>query len=100
MGPQAALLPDGRLHLHHGPIDLVIMAEAQSEAATRTAFRAARDRFATVLDELVPELPLLRAPLGALPAGSDRAADAPRLRDRGAGRFRHPHGRRRRLRRG
>ena len=69
MGPQAALLPDGRLHLHHGPIDLVIMAEAQSEAATRTAFRAARDRFATVLDELVPELPLLRAPLGALPVG-------------------------------
>jgi len=69
MGPQAALLPDGRLHLHHGPIDLVIMAEAQGEAATRTAFRAARDRFATVLDELVPELPLLRAPLGALPVG-------------------------------
>jgi ApbE superfamily uncharacterized protein (UPF0280 family) len=69
MGPQAALLPDGRLHLHHGPIDLVIMAEAGSEAATRTAFRAACDRFATVLDELVPELPLLRAPLGALPVG-------------------------------
>jgi ApbE superfamily uncharacterized protein (UPF0280 family) len=69
MGPQAALLPDGRLHLHHGPIDLVIMAEAQSEAATRTAFRAARHRFASVLDELVPELPLLRAPLGALPVG-------------------------------
>jgi ApbE superfamily uncharacterized protein (UPF0280 family) len=69
MGPQAALLHDGRLHLHHGPIDLVIMAEAQREAATRTAFRAARDRFASVLDELVPELPLLRAPLGAAPQG-------------------------------
>ncbi|MEE4345380.1 MAG: UPF0280 family protein, partial [Paracoccaceae bacterium] len=69
MGPQAALLPDGRLHLHHGPIDLVIMAEEGSEEARRRAYRAARDRFATVLDELVPELPLLRAPLGALPQG-------------------------------
>ena len=69
MGPQAALLPDGRLHLNHGPIDLVIMAEEQSEEARRRAYRAARDRFATVLDELVPELPLLRAPLGALPQG-------------------------------
>jgi ApbE superfamily uncharacterized protein (UPF0280 family) len=69
MGPQAALLPDGRLHLHHGPIDLVIMAEAGSEAAVRPAFRAARDRFASVLEELVPELPLLRAPLGAAPQG-------------------------------
>lgn len=68
MGPQAALLPDGRLHLHHGPIDLVIMAEGQGEA-TRTAYRAARDRFATVLAELVPELPLLRSPLGAAPQG-------------------------------
>ena len=69
MGPQAALLPDGRLHLHHGPIDLVIMAEEQSEEARRTAFRAARDRFASVLNELVPELPLLRAPLGKAPRG-------------------------------
>jgi ApbE superfamily uncharacterized protein (UPF0280 family) len=69
MGPQTALLPDGRLHLHHGPIDLVIMAEEHSEEATRTAYRAARDRFATVLEELVPELPLLRAPLGTAPEG-------------------------------
>jgi uncharacterized protein len=68
MGPQAALLPDGRLHLHHGPIDLVIMAEGPGDAI-RTAFRAARDRFATVLEELVPELPLLRAPLSAAPQG-------------------------------
>jgi ApbE superfamily uncharacterized protein (UPF0280 family) len=69
MGPQAALLPDGRLHLHHGPIDLMIMAEERSEEATRVAFRAARDRFNTVLAELVPELALLRAPLGAAPQG-------------------------------
>lgn len=70
MAAQASLLPDGRLHLHHGPIDLVIMAEAQSEEARKIAYRAARDRFATVLDELVVELPLLRAPLGAAPQGS------------------------------
>lgn len=69
MGPQAALLPDGRLHLHHGPIDLVIMAEEQSEEVTRTAYRAARDRFLTVLEEIVPELSLLRKPLGDVPSG-------------------------------
>jgi uncharacterized protein len=69
MGPQAALLPDGRLHLHHGPIDLVIMAEEGSEEATRIAFRAARDRFLTVLEEIVPELSMLRKPLGDVPCG-------------------------------
>lgn len=73
MGPQAALLPDGRLHLHHGPIDLVIMAEEHSEEATRTAYRtayrAARDRFRTILEEIVPELSMLRKPLGNVPSG-------------------------------
>ena len=68
MGPVAALLPDGRLHLQHGPIDLGIGVEAQDDAR-RAAYRAARDRFATILAELVPELPLLRAPLGAAPQG-------------------------------
>ena len=68
MGPQAALLPGGRLHLHHGPIDLVIMAEGQGEA-TRIAYRAARARFLTVLEEIVPELSLLRKPLGNVPCG-------------------------------
>jgi uncharacterized protein len=68
MGPVAALLADGRLHLQHGPIDLVIGVEAQDDARSK-AYRAARDRFATVLDELVPELPVLRAPLGGVPQG-------------------------------
>ena len=27
---QSRLLPDGRLHLHHGPIDLIIDAEGRS----------------------------------------------------------------------
>lgn len=57
MGPTAALLPDGkRLHLHHGPIDLIIGADGDQDAA----FAAATARFATVLTELVDELPVLR----------------------------------------
>jgi uncharacterized protein len=53
----ARRLSDGRLHLQHGPIDLVILgSEAEYGRASR--------RFATVLDELVAELPLLRTPVG------------------------------------
>lgn len=69
MAPQASLLPNSRLHLHHGPIDLMIMVEERSEEARQIAYRAARDRFASVLEELVAELPLLRQPLGATPQG-------------------------------
>lgn len=55
-----ALLPGGRLHLQHGPIDIV--AEAIGEpAALRAAHARAAARFATVLEELVAELPALRA---------------------------------------
>ena len=58
---QAALLPDGRrLHLHHGPIDLIIEAEGPERDA---CYRAASRRFATILEELVAELPALRRPL-------------------------------------
>ena len=59
-----ALLPDGRrLHLQHGPIDIV--AEAFGGAAeVDAAYRQAGARFATILDELVAELPLLRCSLG------------------------------------
>lgn len=61
-GPQVALLPDGRrLHLQHGPIDLVIEAFGERDEIG-TAYRQARDRFQTVLTELVGELPALRAP--------------------------------------
>ncbi|MFC4667258.1 UPF0280 family protein [Seohaeicola nanhaiensis] len=69
MSHQAAMLPDGRrLHLHHGPIDLVIGAEGAGRAA---ALRAAETRFASVMDELVAELPLLRSPAdpGRRPTG-------------------------------
>lgn len=60
MGPIARLLPCGtRLHLQHGPIDLIIGADGQRGRA----FDAAQARFATVLAELVDELPALRTPL-------------------------------------
>ena len=60
MGPVANLLNNGtRLHLQHGPIDLIIGADGQR---TR-AFEAAAQRFATILEELVAELPALRAPM-------------------------------------
>lgn len=65
-GPEAALLPGGRLHLQHGPIDLVIGADGPGQAE---AFRAARARFGDILQGLVDELPRLRAPAGPPPMG-------------------------------
>ncbi|MEO8241989.1 MAG: UPF0280 family protein [bacterium] len=65
-GPVARLLPDGeRLHLQHGPIDLIIGADGDRD----TACRAAWQRFRTILDELVAELPLLRREVGEVPLG-------------------------------
>jgi ApbE superfamily uncharacterized protein (UPF0280 family) len=58
----AARLPDGRLHLQDGPIDLVIHAEGPRVADALA--RAAR-RFVGLLDELCGELAALRAPSGA-----------------------------------
>jgi ApbE superfamily uncharacterized protein (UPF0280 family) len=57
---QITFLPDGRrLHLHDGPIDLIVEAFG---AATeiKLAYRAAAERFVTVLDELCGELQFLR----------------------------------------
>ncbi|MQX36783.1 UPF0280 family protein [Roseospira navarrensis] len=57
------LLPDGRrLHLQHGPIDLIVTAEGDPEAV-RAAYGRAVARFETLLDELVSEVPGLRTPL-------------------------------------
>ena len=59
-----AMLPDGRrLHLQHGPIDIVAEAFGD-EAEVRAAYRQAGACFATILDGLVAELALLRRPLG------------------------------------
>ena len=52
-GALASILPDGRLHLHHGPIDLIISAEGPGR---RDAFRLAHDYFGTVLEGLTKEL--------------------------------------------
>src|SRR2546422_1036856 len=58
--PQISLLPDGRrLHMHDGPIDLIVEAFG-AVCAIRAAYNAAAVRFPTVLDELCSELCLLR----------------------------------------
>jgi uncharacterized protein len=57
---QSRHLADGRLHLQHGPIDLIIKAWGDSDAVTAGYCRATR-RFGSVLEELVAELPLLRS---------------------------------------
>jgi ApbE superfamily uncharacterized protein (UPF0280 family) len=61
-GPQISWLPDGRrLHMNHGPIDLIVEAFG-AEVERRAAYRQAVARFRTILDELVAELPELRRP--------------------------------------
>ena len=65
-GAQAAMLPDGRLHLQHGPIDLILGADGPGRTA---ALALAARRFESVLDELVAELPRLRRPDGPAPRG-------------------------------
>jgi ApbE superfamily uncharacterized protein (UPF0280 family) len=59
---QIGLLADGRrLHLHDGPIDLIVEAFGAA-AEINVAYRAAAERFVTVLDELCSELSFLRQP--------------------------------------
>ncbi len=82
-GPVAAMTTDGsRLHLQHGPIDLIIEGWGSPEEVA-AAYRRAWERFQPLLDELVAELPLLRRPLDPAlgdPSGSvaRRMADAVR----------------------
>jgi len=62
-GAQRAVLPDGRLHFQHGPIDLLLGLDgevAEVEAAGHQAWQA----FVPLLAELVTELPVLRRALG------------------------------------
>jgi ApbE superfamily uncharacterized protein (UPF0280 family) len=57
------MLPDGRrLHLQHGPIDLVVEANGHRDEVA-AAYRHATARFQTVLPELVGELQQLRRPV-------------------------------------
>lgn len=83
--PTARRLPGNRLHLAHGPIDLVIEAMGPQPAVER-AYAAATRRFDGLLDSLVAVLPKLRQPVGdadGLPPTAERmhAATAP-LADR------------------
>ena len=66
-GPQISWLPDGRrLHMNHGPIDLIV--EAWGEAGeVRLAYGQAAARFETILTELVGELGVLRSPVSIIP---------------------------------
>lgn len=64
-GPQFALLPDGRrLHLNHGPIDLVVEAFG-APAEIERAYRRAAEAFPAILPGLVEEIGTLRKPVGA-----------------------------------
>ena len=64
MTASCTVLPDGRRHYRHGPIDVVLAADGD-DAAVTAAHAASWARFATVLGELVAELPLLKAPVDA-----------------------------------
>ena len=58
------LLSDGRWHFQHGPMDLILQAEGVRDAVAQ-AHERAWQRFEGLLQELVNELPGLRAPVGA-----------------------------------
>ena len=60
MGPVVKWLPDRtRLHLQHGPSDLIVYAEGARDCA----YEAAVERFQTVIKELSNELDALRLPV-------------------------------------
>ena len=66
-GPRISWLPDGRrLHMNHGPIDLIVEAWGD-EDEVRAAYDQAAGRFQTVLGELVAELGELRRASSVVP---------------------------------
>jgi ApbE superfamily uncharacterized protein (UPF0280 family) len=62
--PQVRALSGGRLHLSHGPIDVVLRAWGDADAVA-TAYRTVASRFGEILPELCSELPRLKAQIGA-----------------------------------
>jgi uncharacterized protein len=65
-GPVVQALKGERLHLSHGPIDVVLRAWG-SDAAVRAAYAAVGARFPQVLPELCDELSALRTPMREAP---------------------------------
>lgn len=60
---QIRMLPDGRrLHIHDGPIDVIVEAFGEAREINR-AYGAAAARFVTMLDELCSELWFCVSPL-------------------------------------
>ena len=56
---------DGRWHFQHGPIDIILQVDGDATAC-HDAVQRTWQRFATILPELVSELPLLRQPVTEL----------------------------------
>jgi ApbE superfamily uncharacterized protein (UPF0280 family) len=74
MVAQRSLLADGRLHLNHGPIDLIIEAFGPAREIAR-AYDQAWARFPDILPTLTSELTFLRRPVqGARPRFSGPVA--------------------------
>ena len=73
MTATARLITGNRLHLQHGPIDLIIGADGVAAAIER-AYRAAWAAFPSILPALVAQLPLLRTPVERDASGADSAA--------------------------
>jgi ApbE superfamily uncharacterized protein (UPF0280 family) len=84
--PTTRRMPDGvRLHMQHGPMDLIVRAEGPRDAVRR-AETAAISRFETILAELVPQLPVLRSGMRAGQAPDVQGSVAARM-VRAAGAF-------------
>ncbi|WP_284165494.1 UPF0280 family protein [Frigidibacter sp. SD6-1] len=79
MTATARLLPDGRLHLQHGPMDLIVEAWGAPDAV-RAAYTRAWAAFEPLLALLVAELPALRASDGAPVSGRVARAMAAAVR--------------------
>ena len=72
--PAAGWLPGGRLHLQHGPIDLVIRAYGPAEEVA-AAYRQAWAAFRPLLEGLVDVLPILRAPVSRIAGAGARGRE-------------------------
>lgn len=66
-GAQAVWIAGGRLHLNHGPIDMIVGADGPGRVA---GLHRATQAFEGLLQGLVDELPRLRAQTGPPPRGA------------------------------